>query len=272
MAIDVWETSRSGTTDYADGGATRTLEFALQTTYDPDTAESYFLGAAPVLITGIGFRKSYTVKPVGGGCWEASFKYSAGRRQVPGDGVKWNFDTGGGSTHVEHSLETMGAYVPKGAEVTDFHNLVGVTKDTVQGCDVTIPALTLKGTIVLPYQYVTPSWLVQQAYLTGTVNASPWKGFAAGEVLNLGAAGGLRGTASEESEADWEVTWALACGPNISGLTIGEITGIQKRAWDYLWKYYALDAGGAGKFMTQKPLQVNVERLYQNGDFGLIPI
>jgi hypothetical protein len=274
MAFTVWEYKRSGRTSWSEQGASRTAILKGKYTTDPDEAEAGFLAALPPAIAGIGWLKGYEIDPVGGGCWDCSATYGPGKRQQQGDPTKWSFETTGGSAHVEHSLETMGQYRPEGADPIDFKGLIGVTKDGVQGADVTIPVLNLRGTVVLPYSYVTPYWMVAQAYLTGRVNWSAWKGFAPGEVLNLGCSGGLRGATGEDSEADWEITWALACGPNLMNLTIGDIVGIQKRAWEYLWQYHETFVGNAGdqKFLIQKPLAVTVERVYEYGDFSGIPL
>jgi hypothetical protein len=59
--------------------------------------------------------------------------------------------------------------------------------------------------------------------LTGRVNNSAFKGFAAGECLFLGAAG------TKRASGDWEITFRFAASPNVTGLTIGDITGIDKK-------------------------------------------
>jgi hypothetical protein len=55
------------------------------------------------------------------------------------------------------------------------------------------------------------------------VNDSGFKGFAAGECLFLGAAGTKRGS------GDWEIGYRFASSPNVTGLTVGDITGINKK-------------------------------------------
>lgn len=270
--FEVWEAGRSGATEYSDSGPSRTLLFKGKETYDSDEAEFGFLAYAPVLISNVGFRKSYRITPAGGGCWDAEFQYAPGKRQQSGDPARWSFETGGGSTHIEHSLETVGAYVPEGDEVTDFQRLIGVTRDAVEGCDVTIPALNLRAQIVLPYNAVTEAWIVQTAYLTGTTNGAPWKGFAIGEVLFLGCSGGMRGSPGDAAAADWDLSFAFAAGPNLTNLTIGQIEGINKKAWEYLWQRKVQYEAGAGGFMISKPVQVNVERVYQYGSFAALPV
>lgn len=115
-------------------------------------------------------------------------------------------------------------------------------------------------------------WLVTDAYkailfaLTGKVNAAPWHGFAAGEVLFLGASG------SKRSNGDWEITFRFAASPNVSGLTVGSITGISKEGWHYMWVRYADTEDAGSKSVVKKPVAVYIERVYDYGDFSLLGI
>lgn len=101
-------------------------------------------------------------------------------------------------------------------------------------------------------------------YLTGRVNHAPFKGFAAGEVLFLGASGSQRG------QEDWEVTFSFAASPNVTGLAVGQITGIAKKGWEYLWVRYedAVDA----HTLVKQPAAAYVEQVYPYGDFALLGI
>jgi hypothetical protein len=64
-------------------------------------------------------------------------------------------------------------------------------------------------------------------------------------VLFLGASGSQRGT------EDWEITFSFAASPNATGLTVGDITGIEpKKGWEYLWVRYA-DAEDAETLVKQ---------------------
>lgn len=263
----VFELNRSGDTEYAEGGLARTRVYGIQGTYDADAAEAALLATAPAtILSGALFRKSYRIFPQRGDCWEAEVRYSINKRQEQSDSVKWSFETSGGTAHAQQSISTIEAYMAAGYAETDFHGAIGVTKDSVEGCDITVPVLQLRGTIILPAASVAIGNIAAWSYLTGRTNNATWKGFNAGEVLSLGAAGQERG------EDDWEVSFVFACGPNLTDLTVGSITGIAKKAWEYLWVRYELDDAGAGKFMVQKPVQVNVEQVYFPGDFSGFPI
>ena len=85
---------------------------------------------------------------------------------------------------------------------------------------------------------------------------------AAGECLFLGASGSKRG------EEDWEITFRFAASPNRTGITVGDITGIAKKGWEYLWVRYADAEDAAAKALVKKPVAVYVEKVYEDGDFS----
>ncbi|RMF94392.1 MAG: hypothetical protein D6741_12675, partial [Planctomycetota bacterium] len=113
---------------------------------------------------------------------------------------------------------------------------------------------------------VTDAYKATLYNLTGTVNNATFRNFAAGEVLFMGASGSKRGP------GDWEITFRFAASPNVTGLTIGEITGINKNGWDYLWVAYADDVDDAAKELIKKPIAAYVERVYRYTDFSLLGI
>jgi hypothetical protein len=96
------------------------------------------------------------------------------------------------------------------------------------------------------------------------VNGSGFKGFAKGELLFLGASGSKRG------KDDWEITYRFAASPNAAGLTLGDITGINKEGWHYLWVRFADDEDTTAKALIKKPVAAYVEQVYQYGDFSLL--
>jgi len=111
---------------------------------------------------------------------------------------------------------------------------------------------------------VTGAYKVILFHMTGRVNAFPFKGFAPGEVLFLGASGSLRG------QEDWEITFRFAASPNAINLKVGDIVGIVKKGWEYLWVRYA-DAEDENVLVKQ-PTAAYVEQVYEYGDFALLGI
>ncbi len=127
---------------------------------------------------------------------------------------------------------------------TGFQPVNRATVDSVEGVDITggagVPGretsadrgqdarATLAETHYLADAVVTLAYKLTLFALTGRVNNSAFKGFAVGECLFLGAAGAKRGS------GDWEIGYRFASSPNVTGLTVGDITGINKKDSQYL--------------------------------------
>ena len=80
--------------------------------------------------------------------------------------------------------------------------------------------------------------------------------------LDLGASG------SQQGAEDWQIDFSFAAMPNVTDLTIGDIGGVTKRGWDYLWVYYANVQDDVGKVVRRIPRQVNIEQVYQYEPFS----
>ena len=197
-------------------------------------------------------------------CWNVTVHYvpsTSPKAQI--DGGTYNFDTGGGTQHIIASKGTVGAY-GTGTATTDNGNLIGVTKDNVEGVDVTVPVFQFSYTHSFSNAVVTDAYKGVLYNLTGKVNNGTFHGCAAGECLFLGASG------SKKSGEKWEITFKFAASPNKTGLTIGDIGGIAKKGWEYLWVRYSPKV--VNKMMSQKPVAVYVETVYDSGDFSTLGI
>jgi hypothetical protein len=177
-------------------------------------------------------------------------------------GSTFSFETGGGTSHITNSLETIAAYAPPGLTAPDFKGAIGVTDDAVEGADITTPVYQFAETHYIADASVTDQYKGSLFALTGRTNDDAWRGFAAGEVLFLGATG-TRRTAD-----DWEITFRFAASPNVTGMTIGEITNITKGGWEYLWIRYQSTIDGTANAVVKRPRAVYIERVYYSGDFS----
>ncbi len=238
------------------------LMYVVDGTEDDTAVRTLVEATIPALYAGLVFQ-SYHLAHQGGGLWEVTVRYGKREPKAPGES-SFSFDTGGGTTHITQSLQTVAKYARPGNAPPDFQGAIGVHHDSVEGTDITIPVYHFKETHYLPAVLVTSAYKATLFSLTGKVNAAPFKGFAAGEVLFLGASGSQRGT------EDWELTFSFAASPNAVGLTVGDITGIEKKGWEYLWVRYQ-DAEDANVLVKQ-PAAVYVEQVYPYGDFSLLGI
>ena len=120
---------------------------------------------------------------------------------------------------IENSCrQTVGTYAASRTTAPDFQGAIGVTQDAVKGVDITVPIYQFTETHYLPAAAVTNSYKGALFSLTGKVNSGGFRGFAAGEVLFLGATGAHRGTGPDD---DWEITFRFATSPTVTGLSVG---------------------------------------------------
>ena len=56
----------------------------------------------------------------------------------------------------------------------------------------------------------------------------------------------------------------------MTGLQVGDITGIDKKGWEYLWVRYA-DAEDQN-VLVKRPIAAYVEQVYESGNFALLGI
>ncbi|MFB3894586.1 MAG: hypothetical protein ACE15C_21500 [Phycisphaerae bacterium] len=195
------------------------------------------------------------------GQWVATVRYGVKPPAEVGES-SFSFDTGGGTQHVTQSISTINRYAPAGKTAPDFKGAVGVTHDNVEGVDITVPVYAFSETHYLPDSVVTPAYKGTLFSLTGKVNNASFKGCAAGECLFLGASGSKRGA------DDWEISYRFAASPNRTGITVGDIAGISKKGWEYMWVRYADSEDVAAKAIVKKPVAVYIEKVYEEGNLA----
>jgi hypothetical protein len=237
------------------------LQYIVTGTDSDSTVRSLVSSTAPLIYDDLLFQ-SFHITPLGGGIWEVSVRYGEVEPKETG-GSSFSFDTGGGTQHITQSLQTVGSHA-NGVAAPNFKGAIGVTTDSVEGTDITIPVYNFTETHYLDAALVTGPYKSTLFNLTGKVNAGGFKGFSEGEVLFLGASG------SKRSSEDWEITFRFAASPNVTGLSVGDITGIDKKGWEYLWVRYA-DAEDENVLVKQ-PIAAYVERVYEYGNFSALGI
>jgi len=241
------------------------LRFNIAGTEDDGEARTLLLGAAPPTWTVGGktlVQKQRSLDPAGGGHWKGSVTY--GRRES-----SYQFEIGGGSAHITEALDqTSYGYE---AAAPEMNHRINVTRDrngvTVNGLDIDAPTYAWSETHYLPAGAVNAAYKAALfAVAAAPVNQYAWRGFQAGEVKFKGASGQQRG------EEDWAITFKFEASPNATGLSVGNITGISKKGWEYLWVLYEEVEDGAAKVLVPSPLGVYVAKVYAESDFSLLGI
>ena len=265
MAITVTEIMESR--EVTDGQAA-TLYYAIDGTSSESDAIAALKATAPTTVRGL-VRQPVEIEPIftdtltlDAGRWRGIVRYGQSRiHSSPTGTSSFAFDTGGGTQHITQSIGTVGSY-PEGAP--DHGGAIQVHDNVVEGVDIIVPVYQFTETHVLPSSSVTTAYKGQVFQLTGRVNDAAFKGCAAGECLFLGATG------SSRDDGDWVITYRFAASPNKTGISVGSITGIAKKGWEYLWVSYALDED-AGR-PVKKPIAAYVEKVYEIGSFALLGI
>jgi hypothetical protein len=189
--------------------------------------------------------------------WKADYNY-----KPPEATLRWGFDTAGGSIRVTHSKGTN-RFPNTGP---DFNGAIQVQNGEPQGADLVIPALKLTATYRWPKNTVTTTYVNALASLSGTTNSSGFHGYAAGELLFLGASGEI------VPNIPTEITYQFAASANATGLSIGAISGIAKKGHELLWVLFEDDEDTTAKRLTKKPLCAYVERVYTEASWGAMGI
>lgn len=242
-----------------------TLKYTIRGTSDEQAALAALAAAAPSAYNGL-VRQSWSVEPVGDGSdwWDGEVQYGrmSGAAKEVGDST-YAFDIGGGTQHITQAKAHVASYALPGKTAPDFGEAIGVTHDSVEGCDIDIPVYNFSETHYKAKEFVTGAYKATLfAIACNPVNNAPFRGFAAGEVRFLGASGSQRGDES------WEITYRFAALPNVTGLVVGGISGISKKGWEYMWVRYEDAEDSGSKTLIKKPTSVHIEKVYGDSDFA----
>ena len=210
-------------------------------------------------------RKDIELEPQGHGVWLARVTYQGLESEDFGL-IAVDFSVGTESVKILEGYETT-AYAPPGRVAPDFGNAINVTDDGVEGVEILVPTLEWSETWRHPDESINGVAYAGQIYaLVGTTNAYRFRGFSRGEVL-------FRGVSGRKTRQDaWEFTYSFAASPNVTNLTVGGITGIAKKGWEYLWAYYRPQEDNEAKALVQRPVAVYVTRVYRESNFSRIGI
>lgn len=233
-------------------------------TMDEDEVYALVLATAPTSLTIDGrvlTKRTFEVDPEDWEVWVCTVTF---QKQTLGENESsYQFETGGGSIHITHSKETVQAVAASGTP-PNFYNGIGWNGRELTGCDIVSPVFNFSETHAFPSAFVSGAYKLALFRGTGKTNAGSFKGFAPGEVLFLGASGSKRG------DENWEITFRFAASENLTGITVGGISGINKKGWEYLWLYFEDDVNQ--DTLVKKPAVALVERVYDPYNYALLGI
>lgn len=240
------------------------LVYKVAGTTDEPTARALVVAAAPLTYgtTPIVYRQSVDVDPIGYDVWSVTVNYG----ELDPDESQFTFDTTGATAHITQGKKNI-IRLPGVANVVapDFGGLINVEKDDVKGTDVVIPSYKFSETHKLNPALVSQGYKITLRDLTGTINVAGFRGFAAGEVLFLGASGSL--TTSEK----FTITYSFVVVKNWDKVKVGPFT-VTKKGHEFFWVSYYQKVDAAAKHLVTQPLAGYVEKVYDEAPFGGIGI
>lgn len=251
-----------GRTETVAAKSSAEIPYVVRQAADEAAVKAAALASTPDIYAGM-LRKSIEISErVNQDTWKITVRYEKAEQEEQEEEPEpaYSFDTGGGTQHITQSIQTVGKYGPKASEL--LGGAIGFDGEHVQGVDITIPVFNFSETHFLPNSVVNTSYKANIFNMTGKVNSGGFRGFAAGEVLFLGASGSRRG------EEDWEISFRFAALPNRDGIQVGDIGGISKKGWEYMWVQYADEVDDAKKQIVKKPVAVYVEKVYPSTGFS----
>lgn len=210
------------------------------------------------------------------GVWEFYASYQSEGQFRLTEEHQFSFNTAGGTTHITEAKSHVQTYDKTGPiSPTDFDGRLGMDDDhTARGIDIDVAAFNFQTTLYLPVGVVNNAYVDLLETLTDTVSAADFtvamdgisKTFPAGSCRLLGAQGAIR------AYGDWEITLNFSSLKNVTGVTIGEITGIDSNGWDILWVTYKKQVDTGTFESGSVPDKVYVDQVYSYENWaGLIP-
>lgn len=247
---------------------TETHIYTAQGEPDRDQVIVYATIATPASVfTPMGqlYRQDLRVDPVGWAMYKVTVPYGKKKNEVGSYGFR--FDTTGATVNIrcakEH-IEDLGADAT--LNVNPHLGMIGVKPDgDVEGCDIVIPCLKFNFDFKHPQGFVTLAQARVLSNATGHTNSLPYLGFAAGELLFLGATG------ADGTDSDAEVSYQFAASANVFDFNFADIGPLSKKGWEYAWvewKDVKKNKGGGVQIGATKPHRAYIERVYDAIDFA----
>lgn len=202
--------------------------------------------------------------------WDGTVRYGPVKLPDVGDWT-WAFDSAVENLHVTHGKAHIHDYAPAGVQARNHLGACGVSLDgSVEGVDIYFPKFEWSEKHILRYTNIADAWALSTtlASFGGCTNNATFRGFGIDRVLFLGG----NGERSQTRPGLFELSVKFRAEVDKENITIGDITGVAKKAWEYLWIESQPTDDAAAKSVIQKPIGVHIERMYDSVDFSQLGI
>ncbi len=184
------------------------------------------------------------------------------------DGNTYSLTTRGGRKRVFTSLQTVASYAVSGTP-TDHKGAINVSENGVEGVDVPDPVYNFQIGRRVAFGDMTPALKAAIRGLVGSVNHAAYTvegdTFQKGELMYLG--GDINQGGSGQA---FDVQHEFVAIPNKTGLSIGDMTGINAEGHFYTWAQFAEEVDATSGQIANRPIAAYVERLTDYADFSVL--
>lgn len=215
---------------------------------------------------------SIELNQISDGRWKVELNYILPQGQLTGGGgeyVKLSFSTKGNNIKITNSLQVMSADLATGiglADVPDTGNLIGVTKDSVEGATVQGKGFNFEVTAYFESTIANFGYMNTIYHLSPSMNDAAMFGFAAGELLFLGMSG------SATLYRRVPITFEFVASPNINGEADPGFPVLFALGHDIIdYRYYDTGDDVAG-VLVKRPLTRYVHRVHPLRNLNLLGI
>jgi hypothetical protein len=211
--------------------------------------------------------ESYSVSFLGDNAWQVTINYAKDGAEDGSQPLKRarSFDTTGGTQHITQAYgETK-----FGTNAPDQQKAIGVDSNGVNGVDIVVPQLQWQESYDVPNAFVTDAYIRGVSGVTGTTNNAAFRGFEAGEVLFVGCSGSQEWD-DDKGRGPWSLSFRFVASKNVTGETIGDISGVNKKGHEYVWVRY--EESESSNVLIKKPKAVYVNKVYRESSFSALGI
>jgi hypothetical protein len=224
------------------------------------TAKAAILAIAPATNQGLYFQR-ISIEQTAVATWVGRCEYGVREPLAVGE-YTFSWDTTGGTVHLTTPIDCTSYAVAGYTAPTDLEKVILADRDRrVQGVDVPTPSLKLTISYRLPGATITLAYIKALAGCVGKTNDKAYGGFEAGELLFLGATG------RSGSATDPIVDFHFLASVNVTGMTLGDITGIDKTGHQYIWPWFGEDEDETADELIVKPKAIYVDTVVEECDF-----
>jgi len=205
-----------------------------------------------------------------GTAWKivANYKGSSDTPDSADDGEEtYSFEIGGGTTRVTQSLDTVSYSSGESESAPDLGHAIEWDGEKANGVDIYVPTFNFHIAKWFNVSQLDTQLQKNIASVAGKVNKNPFRGFARGEVLFIGAVGQWK-----KSDTVTEITFHFAVSENKEGYDVGEIRIAQKFGWWYQWVQLSKKADEESKSILPQVDAVYLEQVYNEIDFRKLGI